>query len=203
MSVEPLIAAHVFAKLRAIWGTRFIALWRGAELDEVLATWDEALRGVSRDRIARALIDCQNADKPPTLPEFLALCRAQHAPDEAPRQLMFTGAPTEREQARENLRRIRRMLAEIGRGRAARDPMFWAKHPMGAAAVALLVRGARTDWRLAQILRQHVETAGENCRAQEACEALLAFFDSEHGRAFLAGPSEDLAGELVADEALL
>lgn len=81
--------------------------------------------------------------------------------------------------------------------------MFWAKHPMDAAAVALLVRGARTDWRLAQILRQHVETAGENCRSQEACEALLAFFDSEHGRAFLAGPSEDLAGELVADEALL
>lgn len=198
-----MLAERIFGRLQAIWGVRFLQLWRGAEMAEVYATWDAALRDVAPERIARALLDCQNADKPPTLPEFLALCRAQHAPDEAPRQLMFTGAPTEREQARENLRRVRRMLAEIGRGRAARDPMFWAKHPMDAAAVALLVRGARTDWRLAQILRQHVETAGENCRSQEACEALLAFFDSEHGRAFLAGPSEDLAGELVADEALL
>jgi len=73
------IGGEVFAKLRATWGTRFLALWRGSDMVEVLSTWDEALAGIDPERIQRALVDCQNAENPPTLPDFLRLCRAQRA----------------------------------------------------------------------------------------------------------------------------
>jgi hypothetical protein len=167
------IAAHVFARLRAIWGTRFMALWRGAEMAEVLSTWDEALAGVDRDRIARALADCQNADQPPTLPAFLALCRAQQTVADHQRRLPYVGDPTTPEQARRNLERIRAMLAAAA-GHASRDPLRWARRPKSAQAVLLLARGAQSDYRLRAILLEHVDEGATRCRSEEAVQALLA-----------------------------
>lgn len=176
MSAERSVAAHVFARLRAIWGTRFMALWRGAEMDEVLSTWDEALAGVDRDRIARALTDCQNADQPPTLPVFLALCRAQHTVADQPR-LPYDGDPTAPEQARRNLERVRALLASTA-DRAHRDPLRWAHRPKSALAVQLLARGALADHRLRSILLEHVDEGGGRCRSEEAVKALLALLSA-------------------------
>lgn len=170
------IGAEVFAKLRATWGTRFLALWRGVDMGEVLSTWNDALAGVDRDRIHRALVDCQNAENPPTLPDFLRLCRQQSAPRDQPR-LTWCGPETTREQARENLGRVHRMLASIGRN-ARRDPMFWARRPQTNRAVQLLARGATTDHRLRAILFEHIAEGGTRCRSEEAVQSLLALMDS-------------------------
>lgn len=177
MLAEKSVAAHVFARLRATWGTRFMALWRGAEMDEVLATWDDALAGVDRDRIARALVDCQNADNPPTLPAFLALCRAQ--PSVADRQplLPYVGSVTEREQARRNVARIQSLLAERVL-MANRDPLRWARRPRSAQAIRLMARGATTDHRLRSILIGHVDDQGEAIADEGALRELLALADS-------------------------
>lgn len=177
MLAEQSVAAHVFARLRAIWGTRFMALWRGAEMDEVLATWDEALAGVDRDRIARALTDCQNADQPPTLPAFLALCRAQQSVSDRQVLLPYAGTPTEREQARRNLERTRALLANAATA-ATRDPLRWARRPASAKAVQLLARGALRDWRLRTILLEHVDEGGTRCRSEDAVHALLELMQS-------------------------
>lgn len=177
MSDDPLLARQVFARLRATWGTRFLSLWRGADMDEVIATWSEALAGIDRERIQRALVDCQNAENPPTLPEFLRLCRAQPAGSDRTPQLEYLGTPTTREQARRNLARVHRMLGTIGEN-TRRDPMFWARRPLTALAVQRLARGAVTDHRLRTILLEHVDDGGTRCRSDEAVQALLALMES-------------------------
>ncbi len=171
------IGAQAFAKLRATWGTRFLALWRGADMDEVLSTWDEALAGIDPERIQRALVDCQHAENPPTLPEFLRLCRAApSSADHAAPRLPYVGALTTREQARENLGRVHGMFGAIGRN-ARRDPLFWARRPISARAVQLLARGAFTDHRLRTILLEHMDEGGTRCRSDEAVQALLALME--------------------------
>jgi hypothetical protein len=178
VSDDPLLARHVFARLRAMWGTRFTAMWRGADMDEVFATWGEALAGIDRERIQRALVDCQNAENPPTLPEFLRLCRAQPAAsDHGAPQLPYVGVPTTREQARENLGRVRGMLGTIGRN-ARRDGLFWARYPRSALAVTAMARGALSDHRLRTILLEHVDEGGTRCRGEQAELALLALMEA-------------------------
>lgn len=177
MSDDPLLARQVFARLRATWGTRFTAMWRGADMDEVFSTWGGALAGVDRDRIQRALVDCQNAENPPTLPEFLRLCRAQPMGSDRTPQLEYFGTPTAPEQARRNLARVQRMLGAIGQN-TRRDPLFWARRPLTALAVQRLARGAFADHRLRAILLEHVDTGGERCRSEEAELALLALMQA-------------------------
>ncbi len=171
------VGAEVFAKLRAMWGTRFLALWRGTKnLDEVLSTWDEALAGIDPERIRRALVDSQNAENPPTLPDFLRLCRTQQANDRQP-LLPYCGAQTSAEQARENLERTRRMFGSIGQA-GRRDPLSWARHPRSAQSIHALAQGAATDPRLRSILLEHVDDGGERCRSDEAAKALLALMQA-------------------------
>jgi len=173
-----MLAEQIHQKLAAIWGTRFLAMWRGADMRQVFATWDESLSHVDPERIQRALVDCQNAENPPTLPEFLRLCRAQPAAsDHGAPQLPYVGVPTTREQARENLWRVRGMLGTIGRN-ARRDGLFWARYPRSALAVTTMARGALSDHRLRTILLEHVDEGGTRCRGEQAELALLALMEA-------------------------
>ncbi len=172
------VGAEVFAKLRAMWGTRFLALWRGTKnLDEVLSTWDEALADIDPERIQRALVDSRNAENPPTLPEFLRLCRTQPAANDRQPRLPYCGAETSAEQARENLERTRRMFGSIGQA-GRRDPLSWARHPRSAQSIQALAQGAATDPRLRTILLEHVDEGGTRCRSDEATKALLALMQA-------------------------
>ncbi len=144
---------------------------------EVLSTWDEALAGIDPERIQRALVDCQNAENPPTLPDFLRLCRAQRAANDHQPRLPYCGAETSAEQARENLERTRRMFGSIGQA-GRRDPLAWARHPRSAQSVHALAHGAVTDHRLRTILLEHVDEGGERCSSDEAAKALLALMQS-------------------------
>ncbi|MBL8474413.1 MAG: hypothetical protein JNM98_21675 [Rhodocyclaceae bacterium] len=85
-----------------MFGNRWLDLWRtaqivlapdGSEADKGVllaqATWAVELAGFADQpkRIARALDDCRSRNSPPSLPEFLAMCRA------APTNLMALPEP--------------------------------------------------------------------------------------------------------------
>lgn len=81
-SQDPRTSADlVFARLIAIFGAQKMgAMWSGAEIDEVLATWDEALapyRFEALDQALRGLMQAGSA-WPPNLPEFIALVEPLH-----------------------------------------------------------------------------------------------------------------------------
>lgn len=188
-----MLARMVFARLQATFGTQFLQLWRGSEMELVYAEWEEALAGVARDRVKSALDECRKLERPPTLPAFLAICRGQPSSSDRPRIVYDTGAPTDREKALENLRRVKAMLAAIGEG-GRRDPMRWAKHPKSEAAVALLLRAAARDHRLREIVRGHVMDGGERLPTDGAAAMILAALESDPS---MASTSDEPLAEMV------
>lgn len=61
--------------LLCTYGTKFNDQWRGVTPRELRAMWASALQGYKSDEVQRGLSACLNRIWPPTLPEFLQLCR--------------------------------------------------------------------------------------------------------------------------------
>jgi len=66
---------RLFARLGAFYGARFADMWRDADPVELKRVWAEELAGFSPEELARGIDGCRTRDWPPTLPEFLRLCR--------------------------------------------------------------------------------------------------------------------------------
>lgn len=75
---RPLPAAWVKKlrqRLAAMYGAKFIQQWEGIPEPELDAVWAEELAGYSGEEIATGLSACRGRPFPPTLPEFMGLCR--------------------------------------------------------------------------------------------------------------------------------
>ncbi len=84
---------RIFDRMQGMYGSLWVDRWRsgetvqrgGRQFDRGLlnakATWAEALAGFAGqpERIGRALESCRSKSLPPTLPEFIELCRNQVA----------------------------------------------------------------------------------------------------------------------------
>jgi len=84
---------RIFDRMQGMYGSLWVDRWRSGETVErngrqfdrgllnAKATWAQELGGFSgqHERIARALESCRHRNMPPTLPEFLDLCRQQVA----------------------------------------------------------------------------------------------------------------------------
>lgn len=66
---------RIFARLAAIYGKEFAYKWGEVNVDEVKATWADALAGFDGEAIKGALTACEDVAKCPNLPEFKAMCR--------------------------------------------------------------------------------------------------------------------------------
>lgn len=65
----------LFARMSAMYGAKFADLWRGTDLAVVRRLWGVELASVSRDELKAGVDALVKRPFPPTLPEFLALCR--------------------------------------------------------------------------------------------------------------------------------
>ena len=68
---------RVFGVLASFYGARFADMWRGVDPGAVKAQWAHALSDVSDEELRTGLAACRGRVWPPTLPEFLALCRPE------------------------------------------------------------------------------------------------------------------------------
>lgn len=66
---------RIFARLLGFYGTKLAQQWTGMDLQMVKAIWAEELAGYTAEEIARGIDGCRSKDWPPSLPEFLKLCR--------------------------------------------------------------------------------------------------------------------------------
>ena len=80
------VASRVFERLATIYGARLADLWRGCDEEAVKDVWGRALSPYSPSEIRRGLQGCLTRQWPPTLPEFLALCRPPIDPETAYRE---------------------------------------------------------------------------------------------------------------------
>lgn len=67
----------LFLRLHTMYGARWIDLWQGIPADIVKAEWSRALAGVEVEQVRLALdaIVTKGNPFPPSMPEFVSLCR--------------------------------------------------------------------------------------------------------------------------------
>ncbi|RWA55317.1 hypothetical protein AU476_07355 [Cupriavidus sp. UYMSc13B] len=65
----------LFALMSGTYGSKFADLWRGTDLAAVRRLWGRKLATLSRDELRRGSDALMGRPFPPTLPEFVALCR--------------------------------------------------------------------------------------------------------------------------------
>ena len=160
-----------FAALTALYGAQKVAgMWSGADMPAVKALWSAQLSRLTREAIEAGLQRCVDDGLawPPTLPEFVALCKprtieAAHRPAALP-------APVSREHAAANLVRVQDAIESIERNG---DALAWARRPRSIAAVRRMAEGAQRHPYLARILQGHFAANGVDCQTPEATQALL------------------------------
>lgn len=65
----------LFAEFAALYGARFADMWKHSNLSLVMQSWANALSGYKVGEVKAGLLACREKPWPPTLPEFLMLCR--------------------------------------------------------------------------------------------------------------------------------
>jgi hypothetical protein len=66
---------RIFNRMSGMYGSKFAEAWKGVAIETVKETWSEALAGFGGEEIKRGLSGCLSREWPPTLPEFIKLCR--------------------------------------------------------------------------------------------------------------------------------
>ncbi|MBR7998287.1 hypothetical protein [Burkholderia vietnamiensis] len=138
----------LFSKMAAFYGSRFASMWNGVNVVEVQRAWAIELGKLSRDQLKAGSDNLTALPKPPTLPEFVALCRqarSEQAASTTPR--LADERPADRATVEANLGAIRRAQERVMR----REPTAeWAfkllmrgKSAGGAALPSEVVRCAR------------------------------------------------------------
>lgn len=117
--------AKIFDHMSGLYGSKFADLWRGTDPATVRRMWAEKLAGFESmpKAIKEALDSLDDKPFPPTLPEFLGLCReAGRRHVDAPIRLEHKPTPEEKEKAEEAMKRA---AAAVQQPR--RDHKAWAK----------------------------------------------------------------------------
>lgn len=66
---------RIWDRLKTMYGSKFIDLWRDVDPIQLKQAWAEELSGYTAYEIKRGLEACKARPFPPTLPELLTLCR--------------------------------------------------------------------------------------------------------------------------------
>lgn len=69
------IVIKILSRQRMMFGEKFQKQWNGISTDELVGFWASELKGYSEQELARGTEALRKLSYPPTLPEFLKLCR--------------------------------------------------------------------------------------------------------------------------------
>lgn len=106
----------LFQKFEDFYGAKWAAAYGSFPRDRVKRTWAEELGGFASmpECLAMALDDQKLLRFPPTLPEFLALCR-EAAKRRPPKELTLLGHKLTEEDMQRNRERITKIANGLGR----------------------------------------------------------------------------------------
>lgn len=148
----------LFQKFEDYYGAKWAAQYGSFPRERVKRTWSEELAGFAAkpECVASALSAQKSNPFPPTLPEFLGLCR------EALRRIgddvkpMLAHKPTADDRAKV-LAMINKAANSIT-GRDEYDPLLWARKPKSQKAMDMVIDGAKKSERLRAVLEELRET---------------------------------------------
>lgn len=67
----------LFKKMGAMYGNKFIDMWRTSDIEAVKQLWSEEMGKLSREDLKRGYDALLTREWPPTLPEFVQMCKPQ------------------------------------------------------------------------------------------------------------------------------
>lgn len=156
---------QLFKRFNAIFGAQKMAgMWADMSREEVEAVWNAALRGYPPATIAKATQSLVQAGTgwPPTLPEFVAICRqSMTAAHQAP---MLTHTPKSDPDVAQ--RAIEQASREVAGKAAPPDPLLAL--PVDETVVGRILAMYRRE-----------AAKGRSPNKRWACRLLLAFADGE------------------------
>lgn len=88
--------ARLISKLQIMYGAKFTQQWEGIDPALMQAEWAEELAGFTGEELATGLAACRERPFPPTLPEFMVLCRPPINPEVAFHEAAFCTAQRRR-----------------------------------------------------------------------------------------------------------
>lgn len=108
---------RLFERLAALYGSKFADMWRGVDLESVKRTWAEKLGGFAErpEIIKHALDACDDKPWPPTLPEFIGMCR-DHARRQGPQSLTLPAPQLTAEELAERAKILADLHEKLTRG---------------------------------------------------------------------------------------
>jgi len=65
----------LFARMQAMYGNKFLDMWRDTNIDQVKALWAEEMSKLTDAELKRGFTALMGREWPPTLPEYVKLCR--------------------------------------------------------------------------------------------------------------------------------
>lgn len=77
-SINPLPMPWIeklFDRMISLYGHKFLDMWRDIDIETVKSTWAQELGKLSRDEVARGANALMAQEWPPTLPQFIKLCK--------------------------------------------------------------------------------------------------------------------------------
>lgn len=86
----------LFNKMAFSYGVKFADQWKGIDPDGIKRHWAQKLFVLTTDELTRGVLRLDSRAWPPTLPEFLALCRPPIDPSVAFHEALEQGAKRER-----------------------------------------------------------------------------------------------------------
>jgi hypothetical protein len=121
---------RLFARFQAIYGSKANLMWADQEKADLIATWSEGLADVPTADVYAAVrrLPVAHPSWPPTLGEFLALCRPEATPA-AHRALL----PDRSRREPIDPVVLAKIKAALAKGRQ-RDPKAWAREILDEAA---------------------------------------------------------------------
>lgn len=146
---------RIFDRMQGLYGSLWLDRWRTGQIDRATgadigllsakAVWAEELGGFAdrgnpkanargKSAIASAIDACRSQPLPPTLPEFLRMCREAMKRGDGVPQLAYSPSAEEREQQRQAAERVAQTAREKSIN-ASGDALHWATHPGNKLAV--------------------------------------------------------------------
>lgn len=159
----------IFRRMQGYYGSIWVDRWKSGESQQTpqglvdvgmlnaKVVWAEELGGFSDtpEAIGKALDACKGLKFPPTLPEFLALCREEAGRPKPAKQIEYTPTAEDRQRQQDAAERI----AQEARAKQARcfDGLAWARTASSPYALqALAQEAAAENPVLGPIFREHV-----------------------------------------------
>jgi hypothetical protein len=148
---------RLFRRFEDFYGAKWAAQFGDFPRDRVKRTWAEELGGFADkpEAIGRALDAQKTSPYPPTLPEFLALCRdaAKRISTDKP-ALPYKPTAEDVERQREMSKRLGDVIG-AGKMRDGIDA-HWATHPRNAVQLGMIFDAAKRDARFQPCIAQMV-----------------------------------------------